>query len=127
MAKKILIIDDEAEIVGLIKTRLERSHYEVDTAYDGEEGIKRVKENRPDLIILDAVMPKVGGYTFIKLLKANEQLKNIPVIVLTGRAALYEAFQNEGVEDYLLKPFMPEELVIKVDEFFKRWEIKNQQ
>lgn len=122
MSKKILLIDDEQETVELVKARLERENYKIFTANDGQEGLKKARDVRPDLILLDILMPNLGGYGFVQQLRADHQLKNIPVIVLSGRAAMYEAFQKEGVADYLLKPFLPGQLSEKITEFFKKQE-----
>ncbi len=114
MANKILIVDDEPQIVSLIKSRLEANHYEVLTASDGEEGLQKFEDEKPDVIILDIGMPKVDGYTFVLRLKQMPDVKTLPIIILTARAKMQDLFKIEGVKDYLLKPFKAEELLEKI-------------
>ena len=114
--KKILVIDDEADIVELVKNRLESDHYLVITACDGDDGLKKLNAEKPDLIILDIGMPQVDGYTFIRELKSNHELKPVPVIILTARDQMQDLFKVEGVVDYITKPFTAEKLLEKVRE-----------
>ncbi|HIE08638.1 MAG TPA: response regulator, partial [Armatimonadetes bacterium] len=79
MGKKILVVDDEKHIVRLVQVNLERAGYEVITAYDGDEALKKVKEERPDLIVLDVMMPKMDGFEVMKHLKADPTTRDIPV------------------------------------------------
>ena len=81
--KKILVADDEPEIVDIVKRMLE-DEYEVITAYDGEEALRKAKKEKPDLILLDILMPKLDGWETLKKLKEDEELKNIPVSMLTA-------------------------------------------
>lgn len=112
--KKILIIDDEADLVVSVQLALQAQGYEISTAYDGQEGLDRLKEERPDLIILDVSMPNMDGYTFLQERKAIPSAKNIPVIMYTGRDQMKELFEAEGVMDYIAKPFETEDLIKKV-------------
>jgi len=105
MKKKILVVDDSLDILDIIRTLLESSDYEVITASDGEQGMEKTKSTKPDLIILDVMMPKMDGYTFIKTKKCDQDIKDIPVIILTGKSEMADLFMVEGVGDYLIKPF----------------------
>ena len=120
VSKKILVVDDEIDIIFTLKSRLEAHDYEVIAATDGDEGLARAFEHEPDLIILDIVMPKVDGYTFLKELRMNARTKQIPVIVLTGKAKMKDLFDLEGVKDYLTKPYRSEDLLAKINEYLKK-------
>lgn len=116
-AKIVVVIDDEPDIVKVLKELLEVNHYEVTEAYDGESGFEKVKAQLPDLILLDIMMPKMDGYTFLRKLKGDTQLRNIPVIVLTARSKMSELFAIEDVRDYVLKPYEPKALLEKVKKY----------
>ena len=116
-AKRILIVDDEPHLVKLVKLRLEANGYEVATALNGLEGLKEAEENHPDLIIVDVMMPKMDGYTFVKNIRVRDELKAIPIIVLTVKNKLENLFKAEGVKDYIVKPFDAENLLEKVKKY----------
>lgn len=103
--KKILIVEDEVDLLAMLKQRLEHHQYEVLEAYDGEEGLAKVKQGNPDLIILDVKMPKLDGYTFIKEMRADKAHAKIPIIILTAHANLDSLFKMEGVSAYFSKPY----------------------
>ncbi|MCX5712146.1 MAG: response regulator [Candidatus Omnitrophica bacterium] len=121
MAKRILVVDDEAELVELVKMRLEANGYSVLTAYDGKEALDIAKKEMPDLIILDLMLPKIDGYKVCRMLKFDEKYKKIPIIMFTARAL--ESDKKVGLEvgadDYMVKPFEPELLLSKIKEFLK--------
>ncbi len=117
--KKVLIVDDEHDLVHLVKISLEKNNFSVLTAHDGEEGLDKAKSEQPDLIVLDILMPKKDGWTFMRELKATDGIKNIPVIMLTIREQLKDVFELEGVRDYVVKPFSAEELVTKINTCLK--------
>ena len=112
--KKILIVDDEPELVNLIRLRLEANGYEVIDASNGEEGLKKVEEERPDIILLDIMMPKKDGYTLMRELKRKEATKSIPIIALTGKPKMKDLFEIEGIKDYIVKPFEDEDLLLRI-------------
>ncbi len=124
MAKTILVVDDERHIVRLVQVNLERAGYEVTTAYDGVEAIEAVQSELPDMIILDVMMPRMDGFEALKELRANEQTKDIPVIMLTAKAQDADIFKgwSSGVDSYLTKPFNPRELLAFVDRIFQSLE-----
>ena len=120
MARKILTCDDEKHIVRLIQVNLERQGYEVITAYNGAECLEKVKEDRPDLIVLDVMMPEMTGFEVLDALKKDPETEGIPVIMLTARAQDSDVLRGwqSGVECYLTKPFNPMELIAFVKRIF---------
>ena len=120
MARKILTCDDEKHIVRLIQVNLERQGYEVITAYNGVECLEKVKEDRPDLIVLDVMMPEMTGFEVLETLKKDPETENIPVIMLTARAQDSDVLRGwqSGGECYLTKPFNPMELIAFVKRIF---------
>lgn len=106
MPKKILVVDDEAEFVDAIKMRLEANGYIIITAYDGHEAIEKTKKEKPDLVLLDVVMPSVNGFETLSKLKTDPRTMNIPVIMLTAKSdAEYILDAGKlGAADYLVKP-----------------------
>ena len=120
MPRKILTCDDEKHIVRLIQVNLERQGYEVITAYNGAECLAKVAEDRPDLIVLDVMMPEMTGFEVLEALKKNPDTENIPVIMLTARAQDADVLRGwqSGVECYLTKPFNPMELIAFVKRIF---------
>ena len=108
MSKKILVVDDEKDIVEIISMYLEREDYEPLAAYDGHEALQKIISQKPDLIVLDIMMPKLDGHSLNIKLKENPETKDIPVIVITGKGHLREiimAREDVTVVDYLEKPF----------------------
>ena len=116
--KKILVVDDEAELVGMVKMRLEASQYEVITAYDGQEAIDTARREKPDLILLDLMLPKIDGYKVCGLLKADTRFRTIPIILFTARAQDSDKKMAEetGANAYVTKPFEPQVLLKKIAE-----------
>ncbi len=115
MAKKILVIDDDPDTTHFLKTRLEVNKFEVITANDGTEGLEKTKSEKPDLIILDILMPEKDGYTFVKELKYKENIKDVPIIVISGKDTLKILFEKEGITDYFVKPLDTKELIEKIN------------
>lgn len=120
MARKILTCDDEKHIVRLIQVNLERQGYEVITAYNGAECLEKVASERPDLIVLDVMMPEMTGFEVLEKLKSNPETHDLPVIMLTARAQDSDVLRGwqSGVECYLTKPFNPMELIAFVKRIF---------
>lgn len=119
MTKKILVIDDDPVTVGLLSSRLKANQYDVSMAGDGAEGLVKLKEEKPDLIILDVAMPKMDGYTFVQEFKKVTQLDKTPIIMLTSRDQMKDLFTMEGIKDYVVKPFNIEELLKKIRGYLK--------
>lgn len=122
MAKKILIIEDEELLQNSIKDFLLMENFEVVTASDGEMGVKLTKSEKPDLVLLDVILPKKDGFGVLEEIRADEETKKIPVILLTnleGADDVDRAF-NLGVKAYLVKAnYKLEEIVVKIKEILK--------
>jgi len=120
MAKRILIVDDEPDILDLATVRLKKIGYEIIKAVDAEEAIGIIQKTTPDLILLDLLLPKMQGDEFCKKLKSDDKFKNIPVILFTAsaiRTSLPGEVEEMGADDCIIKPFDPEELLGKVKKF----------
>jgi len=117
MAKKILVIDDDPELVKVVKSRLEANQYKVVFAFDGKEGLEVVESESPDLILLDIKMPGMDGYTFIKSYKTKHSMEERPILVLTALDGMKDMFELEGVKDYIVKPVKSEDLLEKVKNY----------
>lgn len=119
---KILVVDDDISINELIKVNLEMHGYKVFQAFDGTEGFASAKQNLPDLVILDVMMPEVDGYTVAQRIRQNENTKDIPIIMLTALSQLQDKVKgfDIGIDDYLVKPFEIEELFVRVRALLKR-------
>ena len=114
---KVLIVDDDAFLSGIYATKLEREGFQVVSARDGEEGLKAAMREKPDLILLDVLMPKLDGFEVLKRLKAEADFKATPVIMLTnlGQKEDIEKGLADGAVDYLIKAhFVPAEAVDKI-------------
>jgi CheY-like chemotaxis protein len=114
MAYKILCIDDDQVNIKILQKRLEEKGYEVMLAIDGEAGLQRAKEAKPDLIILDVEMPKMDGYQFMMQRNKLKELVVTPVIVLTAHEEMQPIFKLKGVKDYLVKPINFDQLFEKL-------------
>lgn len=116
--KRILVVDDEQEMVKAISIRLKASGYEIENAYDGQEALDKVYASPPDLIVLDLMLPVKDGYKVCRLLKFDAKYKHLPVLMLTARAQDSDKVmgQEVGANAYLTKPFKAEELLAKVKE-----------
>jgi len=118
---KILIIDDEEDLVSTVQYRLKFSNCTVVTACNGQEGLEKAAAERPDLILLDTSMPVMNGHEVLKQLRANPELKHIPVIMLTAISSPQDiaAASSYGITDYVTKPFDFTELMAKVENALK--------
>ncbi|MBI1795498.1 MAG: response regulator [Candidatus Eisenbacteria bacterium] len=118
MAKgRILVVDDEIYIVHILDFSLGMEGYEVITALDGEQALEKARAEKPDLIVLDIMMPKLDGYETCKMLKAEAGTKDIPVILLSakGRNVDQKIGFEVGADDYITKPFSPRKLVERIN------------
>ena len=114
----ILVADDDADVRELVVFRLERAGYEVLTAGDGEEAVRVALARRPDVCVIDVMMPKLDGYEVTERLRASAELKGIGIVLLTAsvqEAAVERGF-SVGADDYIKKPFSPAELLGRVEE-----------
>ncbi|MCP9748042.1 response regulator transcription factor [Lacihabitans sp. CS3-21] len=122
MAKKVLVIDDDADILELLIYNLEKEGYEVKSAANGLEGIEAAKQFMPDLILMDIMMPIMDGIEAGKIIKSTEKLKHIHLLYLTARAEEYSevAAFEVGADDYLTKPIKPRALLSRINAFFRK-------
>jgi DNA-binding response OmpR family regulator len=114
--KKILIVDDEADLVETIRFPLELEGFQVLAAYNGEEGLNQARSERPDLILLDLMLPKLDGYKICRLLKFDDRYKHIPIFMLTAKTQEKDKIlgKETGADEYLTKPFDIDELIAKI-------------
>ena len=119
MSKTILIIDDDRALVKIVDSCLTTEGFKTQIAYDGDEGLAKLKESKPDLIILDIHMPRMNGYNFILEAKKTIDIKTIPIIILTAKEGMDELFKVEGIKEYCVKPFQPEWLMEKIHKHIK--------
>lgn len=115
--KRILLVEDEEIMIDLLQKKLTQEGYEISVARDGEEGLKAMKEEKPDLILLDIIMPKMGGFEVMEEMQKNKELKEIPIIVISnsGQPVELSRAQKLGAKDWLIKTeFDPQEVLDKV-------------
>ncbi|MCP4141103.1 MAG: response regulator [Chloroflexi bacterium] len=115
--KNILCIEDEPEMIELVRLILSRHGFNVDGAYGGKEGLEMVKKSPPDLILLDLMMPDVDGWEVYQQIKADEKTKDLPIIIVTAKAQNIDkvlGLHVAKVDDYISKPFSPQDLLESV-------------
>jgi DNA-binding response OmpR family regulator len=113
---RVLVVDDDEDLRLLVATRMERHGHEVMTARNGTEALAMARAAKPDVAILDVMMPEVDGFAVTRELRADERTKGMTIVILSGRAGAADrefAFRS-GADDYLLKPFDPKELYSRV-------------
>lgn len=117
--KKILIVDDEQDIVESLKFVLEGCNYSCYCAYNGEDGLKMAREIIPDLIILDVMMPRINGYKISRLLKFDKKYQSIPILMITARSQEEDKLIGEetGADEYITKPFDLDEVLSIVKKY----------
>jgi DNA-binding response OmpR family regulator len=118
----ILAVDDELQMLAMLKMRLEANDFEVITAIDGLEALEKARNNKVALIILDLMLPKMDGYKVCRMLKFDDKYKNIPIIMLSGRdkESDLKLGTEVGADAYLTKPFDNQVLINKIKELIKR-------
>lgn len=121
---KILIVEDEEDILDLVEFNLHKSGMETVRATDGLQALKAAKKEKPDLILLDVMLPEKDGYSVLKELREKGKTKDIPVIMLTAKGREDDRIRglDLGAEDYVTKPFSPKELVLRVRALLRRAE-----
>jgi CheY-like chemotaxis protein len=117
---KILVVDDEKDVVELVKFLLMKEGHSVLEAYDGNEGLALAKAERPELIVLDIMMPDMDGFTMNSRLLEDNRTKDIPVVVLTAKGQMRETFElAANVHFYIEKPFEPKDLIKSIQDLLK--------
>src|SRR5512143_2580696 len=119
---RVLVVDDEPDITALVAYHLAKAGYRVSTAATGPEALKAAREERPDLVILDLMLPGISGYDVLADLRGFEETKDVGVILLTARRDEQDRIRglSLGADDYLMKPFSPAELVLRVQAILRR-------
>ena len=126
MKNKILLIDDEKDILEFLSYNLIKAGYKIDQAENGEEGLKKLKTFKPDLIIVDVMMPVLDGIEFCSIVRSNPQHENIMIVFLTARSEDYTQIValETGADDFISKPIKPKLLITKINSLIKRLENK---
>jgi two-component system, OmpR family, phosphate regulon response regulator PhoB len=122
METSVLIVEDETAIVTMLRYNLEREGFRVYTTGDGEEAVTMVKEYKPDIIVLDWMLPSMTGIEVCKQIRWNQETKNTPIIMLSARGEESDRIRglDVGADDYMVKPFSPSELVARIKAVFRR-------
>jgi two-component system alkaline phosphatase synthesis response regulator PhoP len=122
MSQRILVVDDDKEIVRIIRAYLEKSGYVVLTAFDGESALHITRSDRPDLVVLDLMLPDRDGWNITRVIRADEALAKTPIVMLTARVESGDKIMglDSGADDYITKPFNPNEVVSRVRAVLRR-------
>jgi DNA-binding response OmpR family regulator len=122
MRDSILVVDDEPDVVDLVRYHLHRAGFDVLTALTGPTGLARATESRPDAVVLDIMLPQMTGIEVCRALRKNNQTSDIPILILSAKAEASEriAGLELGVDDYITKPFSPRELVLRIQNLLRR-------
>lgn len=120
--KKILAVDDEPYVLRVIQMKLQNAGYEVETVTNGIEAWEKIKSGKPDMLITDIAMPGLNGYELTRKVRMNENFRDLPVLMLTGRGENKDELKGyeAGVNQFLTKPFSPRELLSMVEEILTR-------
>lgn len=118
---KVLIVEDDPQISRIVQIKLKNNGFEVFSAFDGGAGLEAVRTVRPDLVLLDVMMPVMDGYQVLRTLRAEPEFANLPVIMLTAKGQERDILGGfkEGATDYVVKPFSPAEVVARVQRLLK--------
>jgi len=119
--KKILVVDDEVDLVETVRFPLEMEGFDVLVSYNGEDALNQARKEKPDLIILDLMLPKLDGYKVCRLLKFDEKYKHIPILMLTAKTQEKDKIlgKETGADEYITKPFEMDYLMGKVKKYLK--------
>jgi phosphate regulon transcriptional regulator PhoB len=122
--RKILIVEDETDVADLLTLNLRKAGYKVSTATDGANGLQKARDDRPDFIILDLMLPKMSGLEVCKILKSDTATTQIPILMLTAKAEEVDRIVGLefGADDYVTKPFSPREIVLRIRAILRRGE-----
>lgn len=129
MTNKLLIVEDEPDILELLMYNLRREGYEIQTAEDGEQALSKVNAFKPDLIILDLMLPRIDGLEVCRRLKSNNDTKLIPIIMLTAKSEETDVVLGLGLgaDDYISKPFRPKELLARIQSVIRRAQMSSEE
>ncbi len=121
---RILVVDDEPDVIELLSFNLKASGYEVLSAEDGEEGLRKARQEYPDLVLLDLMLPKIDGVEVCKILRRDLATERLPIIMLTAKATEIDRILGLefGADDYVTKPFSPREVLLRVRNLLRRTE-----
>jgi DNA-binding response OmpR family regulator len=121
-AKKILVVDDEIDLVETLRFPLELEGYHVLVSHDGEDALNQARKEKPDLILLDLMLPKLDGYKVCRLLKFDERYKHIPVLMLTAKTQEKDKIlgMETGADEYITKPFEMDYLIEKIKAYLSK-------
>ncbi len=122
--KRIILVEDEPDMAELVALRLKREHYDVEVAHDGQEGLKRIRANPPDLVLLDLMLPRLSGTELAAKLRAEARTARVPIIMLTARSEESDVVLglHIGADDYVTKPFSMSVLMARVSAVLRRSE-----
>ena len=122
MSQHILVVDDERDIVELVRYNLRQAGYRVTAAADGQQAIDLARRDRPDLVVLDLMLPIMPGTEVARILRQDEKMRDVPIIMLTARGSEVDRVVGFelGADDYVVKPFSPRELVLRVRAILRR-------
>src|ERR1700716_3552722 len=120
--RKILIIEDETDVADLLTLNLRKAGYRVSRAADGASGLQKARDDRPDFIILDLMLPKMSGLEVCRILKSDTATAQIPILMLTAKAEEIDRIVGLefGADDYVTKPFSPREVVLRIKAILRR-------
>ena len=120
--KKILVVDDEPDLVETIRFPLEMEGFNVLVSYNGEDALNQARKEKPDLILLDLMLPKLDGYKVCRLLKFDERYKHIPILMLTAKTQEKDKLlgKETGADEYITKPFDIDELMQKIKSYLSK-------
>jgi len=122
MADTVLVIEDESDVVDLLRYNLNKAGFSVLIAYDGLAGLEMARKSRPEIVVLDLMLPKMDGYSVCKALKRDADTELLPIVMLTARGEMSERVRGLeiGADDYVTKPFSPRELVLRIQSVLRR-------
>jgi len=122
MADTVLVIEDESDVVDLLRYNLNKAGFSVLIAYDGLAGLEMARRSRPEIVVLDLMLPKMDGYSVCKALKRDADTELLPIVMLTARGEMSERVRGLeiGADDYVTKPFSPRELVLRIQSVLRR-------
>src|SRR6266403_5650393 len=127
--RQILIIEDESDVADLLEMTLRKAGFKASTAGDGATGLQQARDNRPDFIILDLMLPKMSGLEVCRILKGDAATSHIPILMLTAKAEEIDRIVGLefGADDYVTKPFSPREVILRIQAIMRRGEVKSEE